>query len=285
MVLLAAGIALAAAALVASQKFGSRRILPVVALLSVVALGLFDYFLGVAPLVGLAAGYQLDRKQPYGWVIAGAALPGGLMALQLMTILPEELPDELLHAELRVQQEQMESLGLLVNEEIGSLQEKMVRAGYPLLPGVVFFFVLLQAVLAYRVGHAVSAAAKVSLPPPVALRLWRPWSQLIWVLVSGLALSLIGEGWVGNLGSNLILVMGLLYTCQGLAVGRFFARRVGLATMLEVAIYAVLTLSFVGLLLLPLTGLLDTWFDWRRLEAVDDEGGTTDLPHDSDLEN
>ena len=284
MVLLA-GIALAAGTLVASQKFGTWRILPVVALVSVVALGLFDYFLGVAPLAGLAAGYQLERRQSYGWVIAGAAVPGGLMALQLMAILPEEIPDELLQAELLSQQQNMESLGFLVNEEIGTLQERMARAGYPFLPGAVFFFVLLQAALAYRLGHTVSAVAKVHVPPPLAVRLWRPWSQLIWVLVGGLALSLIGEGWVGNLGLNLILVMGVLDTFQGVAVGRYFAHQLGLAWMLEVAFYAVLTLSGIGFLLLPLAGLLDTWFDWRRLEAVDDEGGTSDLTNDSKREN
>ena len=271
MVLLATGVALAAAALLASQRFGSRRALPAVALLSVLILSLFDYFLGVAPLMGLAAGYQVDRNQPYGRVIAGAALPGALLALQLMAIMPEALPCDLLDEQLRIQQQQMESLGLLVNEEIGMLQEKVVRAGYPLLPGVIFFFVLLQAVLAYRVGHAAAGFAGVSLPAPLPMRLWRPWSQLIWVLVAGLAVSMIGEGWIGALGMNLILVTGILYAGQGLAVGRFFAHRMGVTPLLEVAVYAVLTLTFVGLVLLPLVGLLDTWFDWRRLEAVDED--------------
>ena len=267
MLLFVVGIALAAGSLLAAQKFGLRRALPFVALVSVALLGLSDYLLGIAPLVGLAASYQLDRSQTYGWVIAGAALPGALLALQLMAIMPATLPGELVDEQLRLQREQMASFGLPVNEELSELQEQAVRVGYALLPSVVFFFALLQAVLAYRVGHAAAGLADVVLPPPAPLRGWRPWSLLIWVLVGGLALSLTGGAWVGDLGRNLVVVMTVIYAGQGVAVVRHLAHRLGVGVMLEIAFYGVLALSFVGLLLLPLVGLLDTWFDWRRLDV------------------
>ena len=52
---------------------------------------------------------------------------------------------------------------------------------------------------------------------PLPLPLWRPWEELIWVLVGALALGLLADGWLINLALNIAVVMAVLYGTQGVA--------------------------------------------------------------------
>ena len=77
----------------------------------------------------------------------------------------------------------------------------------------------------------------LSLPAPLPLSLWRPWEELIWVLIAALGLSLLGDGLLADLGLNLIVLMGVIYGVQGLAVLRFFAQRQRVPPLVELLFY------------------------------------------------
>ncbi len=88
--------------------------------------------------------------------------------------------------------------------------------------------------------------------------------QRVWGWVVGLGLCLVplSEGWRA-LGSNLLMVWGVLYAVRGLAVFRAGARRVPTPVIATLTLVAMFLLPFVvgGLTLL---GLADTWLDFRR---------------------
>ena len=107
------------------------------------------------------------------------------------------------------------------------------------------------------------------MPAPLPLPLWRPWEELIWVLVGALALGLLADGWLINLALNIAVVMAVLYGTQGGAVLRFFARRQGVPLLVELIFYvALLLVAGLAFIMLAGLGLLDTWFDWRRLRPA-----------------
>lgn len=271
------GAGLAAAALLACRKHGARRALPWTVLAALGITWLFDQILGIAPLVGLILGFQVERRQGYGRILAAAALPVVVQALLLLAA-HEILPREELMARVLEQQGQLERMGWPLEGGTKALQEAvffLVR----LLPGTVFVFMMLTAVVAYRLGQIAAGRFQVALPAALPFRLWRPWSQMIWVLIAGLALKLLVSGRAEDLGLNLMMVMGVLYAVQGLAVVRFYAGRLGISPLLELVFYLVLIGSGGAVFFLPCLGLLDTWFDWRRLESVADQppagGGET----------
>ena len=83
---------------------------------------------------------------------------------------------------------------------------------------------------------------KLELPPAIPVKFWRLWDALIWVLIAGLALV------------------------------RFCCWRLGISKWMEGFLY--LTLAFtagLSTLVLAALGLLDTWFDWRRLDPPSQE--------------
>ena len=247
--------------------------MPWAILVSLALTGLFDEGVGIMPIIGLVVGLQLERRQSYGVVIASAAAPAALYALLLLNSLPEAPAEEQVMVQLENQRGQLEAMGLDIEEQ-GALLTQMAVVLLRVVPAAVFLALLLQLVLAYRVGQFVAPFAGTSLPLASRFSRWRPWSQLIWVLILGFGFSLGGDA-TTDLGLNLLMVMGALYGIQGMALIHHYAQQFGLYTLIEVAFYGILFVSG-AVVLLPCIGLLDTWFDWRRIDHANGEDGAKD---------
>ena len=265
--MLLVSVALTAGVLLATQRYGVRALLPLTGLLCLAATLLFDSSAGLAPLIGLIAGFQLERRQSYGLIVAAGAIPGAFLSLWLLISQQARSREELAEELTR----QLEAMGMQLVEGGYSLRE-MIGAVLRVQPAVEFVILMLTLVLAYRVGIWGAGRLQIVLPEALSFRLWRPWEELIWVLIAGLLLGLVGWGLLEDLGFNLLVVMAVLYAVHGLALVRFFVWRLGLSRLLELVFYAALFFSSgLGLILLAGLGLLDTWFDWRGLRPGESE--------------
>lgn len=269
MVLLAC-VALIGAILLAAVRYGARYLLPVALLVSFVTGALLGPVAGLAPLIGLLAGIQVERQRPYGAVVAIAAAPAVFLSVWLLLI-QDQAGREALVVEVT---EQLQGLGLQTGGGDPALRE-VVAIVARVQPGLEFLSLLLATVLGYGISSRIAGRLGVSLPTGVPFRCWRPWDELIWVAIAGLGLGLIGSGLAAELGLNLLLVMVVLYAVQGLALMRFLAWRRGIPRWLEVLFYlALLLASGIALVVVAGLGLLDTWFDWRHLRPAEVPGET-----------
>jgi len=259
--LLLVSVILAAGMLVATQRYGTRQLLPPTGLLCLAGVVLFDPSVGLAPLMGLIAGFQVERQRSYGQVVVVATLPGAALSLWLLLSREGEVRKELA-GQLT---DQLEGMGMQAVEGGYSLRQ-MIDAVLRVQPAIEFVTLLLTAILAYRVGLWGAQRLSMVLPPARPFYLWRPWEELIWVLIGALIVGLIGTGLLEDLALNAAMVMLIVYAVQGLALVRYYIHRLGIARPLEILFYTLLLfISGVALLLLAGVGLLDTWFDWRRL--------------------
>ena len=261
------GIALAVASLLASLRYGSRGALPLIGLLCLGTVLLLGATLGLVPIMGLLAVLQIERQQTYGRVMAMACTPAaGLCVWQLIQARDGTHRQEQATAVL----EQFQALGMAVEE--GETLRAMIDAVLRVQPAIEMATLLLTFVAAYRLSQGLALRLGLSLPAPLPLSLWRPWEELIWVLIAALGLSLLGDGLLADLGLNLIVLMGIIYGVQGLAVLRFFAQRQRVPPLVELLFYVGLFfVAGLAFLLLAGLGLLDTWFDWRRLRPTPTE--------------
>ena len=265
------GIALAVVSFLASLRYGSLGALLLIGPLCLFTTTLLGATLGLVPIMGLLAVLQIERQQTYGRVIAMACTPAaGLCLWQLIQARDGVHRQEQAAAIL----EQFQALGMDV-EEGGQMLRAMIDAGLRAQPAIEMATLLLTFVLAYRLSEGLALRLGLSLPAPLPLPLWRPWEELIWVLIAALGLSLLSDGLLADLGLNLIVLVGILYGVQGLAVLRFFAQRRRVPLWVELLFYVglffVTGLAGLAFLLLAGLGLLDTWFDWRRLRPVPTE--------------
>ena len=109
--------------------------------------------------------------------------------------------------------------------------------------------------------------------PPAPFRSFGFNDQLVWGWVGAAALALVPvpEPW-RLFGTNLLLVLGVLYAVRGLAVVAALARGVAGPVGLVLTLISLFLLPFVvgGLTLL---GLADTWLDFRRRLTTPATGG------------
>ncbi len=95
---------------------------------------------------------------------------------------------------------------------------------------------------------------------------WRLPERIVWVVIAaGIAVA-AGSGAVRFLGVNVLIVMGLVYLFQGLAIMVYFFEKWSVPRFLKIALYLLLALQSYGLIILALLGLADVWLDMRKLE-------------------
>ncbi len=254
------GIALAVASLLTGLRYGSRGALPLIGLLCLGAVMLLGAMLGLVPIMGLLAVLQIERQQTYGRVVAMACTPpAGLCFWQLL-----QVRDGTRQEQAAAISEHLQALEMAVEGSSQTLNA-MVDLILRVQPAIEMTTLLLIFVVAYRLSAVLALRLGLSLPAPLPLALWRPWEELIWVLIAALGLGLLSDGLLADLGLNLIVLMGVIYAVQGLAVLRFFALRQRVPPLVEVLFYVGLFfVAGLAFLLLAGLGLLDTWFDWRR---------------------
>lgn len=104
---------------------------------------------------------------------------------------------------------------------------------------------------------------------------WSEWGEPLshWIIPEWLVFGLVGAGlallapwpWVGQVGLNLLLILGFMYFCQGVAVMAALFQRYQISWVLRGLGYI---LAFMNPLMLGvmILGLMDLWLDLRRLQ-------------------
>jgi predicted membrane protein DUF2232 len=130
-----------------------------------------------------------------------------------------------------------------------------------LYPGLLALVAIAGLRLAWSWYHRIAERPIGPAPAPFAAFSFN--DQMVWGLVTGVALLLLPLPGVRVIGDNLVLVWAALYAVRGMAVFAAIAGRVPAPVLVALAAVTLLLLPFVlgGLTLL---GLADTWLDFRR---------------------
>jgi len=157
------------------------------------------------------------------------------------------------------------SSGLLLPDLDQAEVETLVRR---LLPGLIvantglvaWINVILARQLAFRLGWG---------EPKPPLFYWSTPEWLIFVVLGAGFLLLVPVTGVRFFSLNLLIVLGLLYFCQGVAVVAAWFHRWGLPRFFRLVGYALMFLNPLFFLIVTL-GLMDLWLDFRRLHQPKD---------------
>jgi uncharacterized protein YybS (DUF2232 family) len=98
---------------------------------------------------------------------------------------------------------------------------------------------------------------------------WAAPEWLIFVLLGAGSLLLVPVTGARFFGMNLLMVVAVLYFCQGVAVVATWFHRLGLPRLLRMIGYPLLFLNPFFFLIITL-GLMDLWLDFRRLHQPKD---------------
>jgi len=155
-----------------------------------------------------------------------------------------------------------ESLNLF-REKIPEVVEQMLQ----LLPGLLFvslcMVVLLNILFLWR-RFPDRRAQWLSV---ATFREWKCPEQLVWALIAcGFAFFVPANEVVTIVALNVLLVTGVCYFIQGLAIVAFFFHKNNVPRFLRSATYILIIFQQIFTLLVAALGLFDLWGDFRRLK-------------------
>ncbi|HZK12967.1 MAG TPA: DUF2232 domain-containing protein, partial [Desulfobaccales bacterium] len=137
-----------------------------------------------------------------------------------------------------------------------------------LLPGLLVTNMALVAWLNVVLSRQIISLLGWGTPDP-PLYYWAAPEWLIFVLLGAGFLLLVPVTGARFFGLNLLMVVAVLYFCQGVAVVATWFHRLGLPRLLRMIGYPLLFLNPFFFVIITL-GLLDLWLDFRRLHQPKD---------------
>lgn len=94
---------------------------------------------------------------------------------------------------------------------------------------------------------------------------WRAPDRLVWALVAAGAAALLGDGFIALAGVNALLIAGVIYLFQGIAIIQHYLGRGGVPPLLRALAYFLIFSQPALLALLAAVGVADLWADFRGL--------------------
>lgn len=135
------------------------------------------------------------------------------------------------------------------------------------MPGILTCLTLLVTWFTMVAGNRLLYKKTGSGPWP-EYRFWKLPERLIWApIVSGVLVLLPMEPG-RTIGMNILMVSGLLYCFQGLAIMGFYFYKWSVPVFVRALIYAILFFQSFGAVFLAVLGVIDVWADLRRLNKV-----------------
>ena len=151
------------------------------------------------------------------------------------------------------------------NQLVEETLQKLLPFLLKLLPGAAVASTLMACWLNLLVAKRYCRVRQLPLPA------WPDWSQwkapehLVWVVISSGVLLMLPFGSLKVAGLNVLMVAGVIYLFQGLAVVAFYFNRWQLPQIFRAVAYGIILIQQFCTLGVMLLGLFDMWFDFRRL--------------------
>ena len=157
-------------------------------------------------------------------------------------------------------------------DKLDGFKDDYKKYFYDLYPAWVASGCLVFGLLSYYFFSFVLSRITTRVPRATAFREWMIPEPLVFGLIMGVALKVLSRGnpVLDLLGSNLFLFFSMIYALGGFSILAFFYHKWRLPTMLKVLGYFILVqlildiISAIGFF--GLFGVLDIWFDFRKLK-------------------
>jgi len=138
------------------------------------------------------------------------------------------------------------------------------------MPGMLACVTLLITWFTMAIGNRMLHKNTGSGPWP-EYRLWSLPDKLVWVLIVSAILVVLPIEPGRTIGTNVLMVSGLLYCFQGIAIMLFYFSKWSVPLFLRTLIYVLLFFQTFGVILLGILGVADVWTDVRRLNTSSTE--------------
>ncbi len=146
------------------------------------------------------------------------------------------------------------------------LEPLIYRAFIALLPGVLSSLALLTAVTVWATTVGILESRNLS-SGVLGIDRWVLPDPVIFALIASMALLLIPSFEIRVLGTNLVMVLGVLYVGQGAGVLLSYVRKRRLGAWFWLVSGVFILIQPMFLMILGIVGIIDIWADFRQLRG------------------
>ena len=165
-----------------------------------------------------------------------------------------------------------ENINLYSQLNISEEQVRLIRESAPqithLFTGIFPALALSGAVftvwLNLLVGRWFFRIKGLTFPDFGDLAAWKAPERLVWILIAAGGMVLVPVEGFTVVGINLLIICGLIYLFQGLAIAAFFFREKRIPVMVRWLFYVLILIQQYILIIVIAFGLFDIWVDFRK---------------------
>jgi len=132
-----------------------------------------------------------------------------------------------------------------------------------MLPGLLMSMVIITVWINMVLANSLTGRL-TGIAPWDRFATWKLPEQLVWMPITGIVVILVGQGFFQEVGGWLLMIAGLIYFFQGLAVFISLLERWRVPLFVRVILYVLFIIQSYGLILLAVLGLSDIWFNLRE---------------------
>ncbi len=141
------------------------------------------------------------------------------------------------------------------------------------MPGILTCITVIITWFTMAVGNRMLHKNTGSGPWP-EYKLWTLPEKLVWILIFSTIFVILPLEPGRTIGINVLMVSGLLYCFQGIAIMLFYFSKWNVPIFLRTLIYVLLFFQTFGVILLGVLGVIDVWTDTRRLRKTEQNTDT-----------
>ena len=232
-------------------------------------------FMAEYAVMAFVLGEMIRARFPGGWCIGASSLiSGGVSILLLVAMLGDQVTTvkEFFENQIRAHFAQsFETFGSIGEnkaeiEEIKAVFEKMVGGFASSYPAFVFIGSLISAMANYGLLRLVwGRIYGLGLFSERTFAQWVCPENLVWGFIAACLALFLGQGFIGDVGLNLFIVMMVIYFVQGMSITIHFlkARKVPIFLWLIFFILIFAQPMLIGLI--AGIGVFDIWVDFRKI--------------------
>lgn len=150
----------------------------------------------------------------------------------------------------------------LLIQTFTQIKERLTR----FLPAILTSTALFSVWLAMVIGNRL-LQKNTGVSPWPEYKFWQLPDKLVWFVIIAAALALIPEPMLRTTGYNLLLIAGVIYCFQGIAIVLFFLDKWKAPVLIRSLLYVIFFFQSLGTFFLSVIGLADVWFDLRHLRG------------------
>jgi len=164
-----------------------------------------------------------------------------------------------IHRELGMSEYQLEQIALSLNIII-----------FVLMPSISIAFLMVVTWLNLLAARGVFQHFQLSFPDFGSLNCWKSPDILVWGLIGAGSVMLFPSEMLKIMGSNVLIVLMVIYFFQGIAVMSYFFEKKNVSRTVRIILYSFIIVHQLSLILIIGIGIFDVWADFRKQNPEND---------------